>query len=153
MNVAAHWPNKPLCLPAVRQLPLPVLHLFCFWMFEHMGTFAEATVTVTVWTNAYTCNMCKNTDWANEMLHFMLHETENGIWEEVDSASSQRTRSSLSIPPQEKKNTAMQLPAQSSKRQWTIQAVTANNKLINDTVTMWLVQMKCFSNSIQWEHK
>ena len=35
---------------------------------------------------------------ANETLHFMLHETENGIWEEVDSASSQRTRGKLSIP-------------------------------------------------------
>lgn len=40
---------------------------------------------------------------ANETLHFMLHGTENGIWKEVDSASSQRTRSSLSIPPQELK--------------------------------------------------
>lgn len=91
---------------------------------------------------------------ANEMLHFMLHESENGIWKEVDSASSQRTRSSPSIPPQEKKkSTAMQLPAQSSKRQWLSQAVTANNKLINDTVITWLIQMKRISNRIQWEHK
>lgn len=77
----------------------------------------------------------------------MLHETENGIREEVDSASSQRTR--LPIPPQEKINTAMQLPSQSSKCQQASQAVTANNKLMNDTVIMSLVQMERFSNSAQ----
>lgn len=90
---------------------------------------------------------------ANETLHFMLHETENGIWKEVDSASSQRTRGSLSITPQGRKKYCNAVPARSSKHQWTSQAVTANNKLTNDTVIMWLVQMKRFSNSVQWDHK